>query len=391
MNDQRLRVLHVITRLDKGGAPKNTLLTVAGLDKTRYAVTLVSGPSYDPEENLEDMTAGAGVRLIIFPELTREIRPLAELKAVWRLVRHMLKNRYHIVHTHTSKPGVVGRLAAIIALTPILIHASHGHIYTGFYGPFMRAVLLIIDRLLTLGTDVVITLTRRGRDEQHALKIAPWHKFRVVPSGVDLARFKNASVDRQAKAAELGVASGGPLLGMVAELLERKGHTYLVQAMASVAKRFPTARLLLIGQGPLEATLRRQIASLGLEKHIILTGHREDVPEILKMLDVFVLPSINEGMGRVIVEAMAAGLPVAASNLMGIPELVEDGVTGLLTRPAEASDIAEKIIRLLEDPEAARQMGLAGQEKVFPAYDQSVMVQAYNQLYDELARARGLV
>ena len=386
----RFKVLHIITRLDKGGAPKNTLLTVSGSDKEHLEVTLVSGPSYDPEEDLEARTSESGVEFLVFEDLIRPIRPWQDLKATWKLWRFIRERKFHIVHTHTSKAGVVGRLAAILARTPVIIHASHGHIFTGFFNPFYSRILLLVDKLLSLFTDRIVTLTQKGLEEQVELGLAPRKKFVVIPSGVNLHRFMNARVDAAAKRAELGLPPEGPIIGVVAELDPRKGHRYLIEAMPHVIKGHPDARLLIIGQGPLKAELEAQTRGLGLEKAICFTGHREDVPELLNLMDVFVLPSINEGMGRVLVEAMACGRPVVASNLMGIPELVDDERTGCLVRPRHPDDLAAGINRLLDHPDQAREMGRRGREKVYPAYDESVMIQAYNHLYLEVLAEKGL-
>ena len=386
----KLKILHVITRLDKGGAPKNTLITVSGLNRERYNVVLVSGPSYDPEEDLEARTRQVGVKFLVCEHLVRPIRPFTDLKALWVLYRFMRQNRFDLVHTHTSKAGVIGRAAALLAGVPVIIHASHGHIYTGFYGPLFSRLLLWLDRLQSHWTDRIITLTARGLEEQVRMGIAPRSRFRVIPSGIDLSRFMQAAVSVEGRRAELGLPPSGPVLGMVAELDPRKGHAYLIQAMPAVLRAHPDARLLIVGQGPLEHELKAMIHELGLRDEIILTGHREDVPEILSLLDVFVLSSINEGMGRVIVEAMACARPVVASDLMGIPELVEDGLTGYLFRPRDADDLAAKIIELLDDPEKAEKMGLRGQAKVYPQYDEAVMVRAFEDVYQEVLAEKGI-
>ena len=387
---KKINVLHVITRLDKGGAPKNTLLTVSGLDKERYRVTLLSGPSRNPEEDLEERTTKAGVECAVLDELVRPIRPWTDLRAVLKLARFMRRHKLHIVHTHTSKAGVVGRLAFLLARSPLLVHASHGHVFTGFYGPVLSTILLWLDRFLSLFTHRIVALTRRGMEEQIHLGVAPRRKFAVVPSGVELERFTEASVDAVAKREQLGLPPVGPLLGVAAELDPRKGHRYLLEAMPLVLRRRPDAVLLVMGHGPLQQDLQARISLMNLEGSVRMLGHREDMPEMLSLLDVLVLPSLNEGMGRVVVEAMACAKPVVASNVMGIPELVEDGVTGLLCRPANPQDLAEKILRLLEDSELARKMGAAGKERVYPRYDASRMVAAYEALYEALLKEKGL-
>ncbi|MEE9516115.1 MAG: glycosyltransferase [Candidatus Adiutricales bacterium] len=387
---RKVKILHVITRLDKGGAPKNTLVTVSGLNRQTYELFLVSGPSYDPEEGLGSATQKMGVNFFVCGNLARPIRPLADLKALLDLYRFMRRHGFDLVHTHTSKAGVIGRVAAILAGVPVIIHASHGHIYTGFYGPLFSRILLLLDRFLSRWTERIVTLTARGLDEQVRMSIAPRSRFRVVPSGVDLTRFMDSPVSIEHTRAELGLPLSGPLLGMVAELDHRKGHKYLIEAMPAVFRAHQDARLLIVGQGPLENQLKAQITGLGLQDAIILTGHREDIPEILHLLDIFVLSSINEGMGRVIVEAMACGLPVVASNLMGIPELVEDGVTGFLFRPRDSHGLAEKIIELLDNPEKAEKMGFIGRQKVYPSHDETVMVEAFEDLYREALSAKGI-
>ncbi len=384
---KKIKVLHIITRLDKGGAPKNTLITVSDADKNTFEVDLVSGISEDPELDVEKRTTGSGARLFIVPEIIRSIRPTTDFISIWKLYRLIRKEQYDIVHTHTSKPGVTGRIAAILAGVPVLIHTSHGHIYEGFFSSPVSWVLLQLDRFLSLFTHKIITLTERGMKEQIGMKIASPQKFAVVPSGIDVQRFATKKVDKKAKKTELGLSPDSTLIGHVARLVPLKGHSDLLKAVPKIIEIFPEAMILLAGDGPLREELEQEAKQLGISKHVFFAGHREDIEDIYSILDILVLPSELEGMGRVILEAMASSCPVAATNVMGIPELVVHGETGLLFPPRRPDKIAESICAILQNPEETKVRVQKAYAMLEGKYDHKSMVKKIEELYLSLVES----
>ncbi len=388
---KKIRILHIITRLDKGGAPKNTLITISEADKNLFSVDLASGISIDPESDVEERTIGSGARHFIIPEIVRPIRPISDIISIIKLYRLIKKEKYDIVHTHTSKPGVTGRTAAILAGTPFLVHSSHGHIFKGFFLSPVSWVLLQLDKFLSFFTDKIITLTDCGRLEQIELKIAPPEKFEVVPSGIDIDRFASppllppnkGGVRGVLKEKKLGLALDpeSKVIGHVARLVPLKGHSDLLKATPQILKKYPKTVVLFVGDGPLREELKNEVNSLGISSNIKFLGHREDVDEIYHIMDILVLPSELEGMGRVILEAMAASCPVAATDIMGIPELVIDGKTGRLFPPRDPDKVARAVCSILENPEHTQKMVKNAFEMLKGKYDQKSMVKKIEAIY----------
>lgn len=387
-NEKKIKILHIITRLDKGGAPKNTLITVSGTDKKIFSVDLVSGISANPESDIEEKTTGSSAQHFIIPEIVRPIKPFKDVISIIKLYRLIKKEKYDIVHTHTSKPGVTGRIAAILSDTPFIVHASHGHIYKGFFSSPVSWFLLQLDKFLSFFTDKIITLTDCGRREQIKLKIAPPGKFEVAPSGIDISHFASININKKEKKLSLGLAPGSVVIGHVARLVPLKGHSDLFKAFPQILKNFPQATIILAGDGPLEEEFKKEVNALNISLQVKFLGHREDIEQIYQIMDILVLPSEVEGMGRVILEAMAASCPVAAADIMGIPELVIDGKTGSLFPPRQPDKIAQAVCSMLENPEHAKEMAKNAFAMLQGKYDQESMVKKIENIYLSLNNKR---
>ena len=389
-----IKVLHIITRLIKGGAQENTLLTVVNLDKKRYETALVSGPSTGSEGEIESKALRLGVDLTIIPELVREVSPIIDLKALYKLCRFIKKGKYDIVHTHSSKAGIVGRLAGELAGVPIIIHSPHSHIFYGYYGKFLSIVFVWIEKIFALFTDRIFTLTSIGKREHIEYGVGPPSKFTVVHSGVPLEPFLNVKVnknqsqiakqDANHKRQEFGLNENDIVCIFVSRLVPVKGHQYLISAIPEVLENVPSAKLVLVGDGELRDELEQRALNLGVKDSVIFTGLRHDVPELLAMSDLFVLSSINEGMGRVLVEAMAVGLPVVATRVGGVPDVVVDGETGILVPSENSKALASAIVKLLKDENMRQRMGEAGRRRVNPAFGVEAMVRKIESVYEEL-------
>jgi glycosyltransferase involved in cell wall biosynthesis len=384
------KVLHIITRLIKGGASEIALLVVVNLDKTRYQTALVSGPSIGPEGEVESKARRLGVDLTIIPSLIREINPIADLKTLYKLYRFIQARQFDIVHTHTSKAGTLGRLAAKLAGVPIIVHNPHSHIFYGYYGRFLSYVFVWIEKILALLTDRILTLTSTGKREHIEYGVGPPSKFTVVHSGVPLERFLNAKKitlhKRRLLRQEFGVNENEQICIFVSRLAPVKGHKYLISAIPKVLENVPSAKFLLVGDGELRGNLEQQaFLELSLPNDsVIFTGLRHDVPGLLAISDLFVLSSINEGMGMVLVEAMAAGLPVVATRVGGVADVVVDGETGILVPPRNPNALSDAIVKLLKDENMRRRMGEAGQARVDPAFGAEAMVRKIESVYEEL-------
>ena len=381
----RVKVLLVITRMSLGGAPRHVLSLALGLNRDRYEVWIAAGPEDKGEGSLIEEAESSGVQLVLIPGLKRDLSPSNDLKAFFGIYRLMLSERFHIVHTHTSKAGVLGRLAGRLAGVPASVHTFHGNIFEGFFGPVASSLFLLLERAMAKFTDRFVAISRRNLSYFVRRGIAPWEKFRLIYNGVDLERFR--PVDKGAARRALGL-SQGPVVGTVAALVPVKGLEYLLEAAHIVRSEVPEVVLTIAGGGALEGTLRRRAKDLGVEVRFL--GPRKDVSLVLSALDVFVLPSLSEGMGLSLMEAMAAGLPVVATEVGGVPELVVDGETGVLVPPGDPDALAGAILDCIGDREKAVEMGRRGKERVCALFSLPRMIQEHEALYEELLEEKEL-
>jgi glycosyltransferase involved in cell wall biosynthesis len=364
------KIFHIITRLDMGGSAQNTLLSCSELSK-KYEIILLHGLSYESRMTESEKQAvkssiekamSKGVKVIPLPAIVRSIRPFQDLKALLSLVRLIFEEKPDIVHTHSSKAGILGRLAAKIVGVSRIIHTPHGHVFYGHFGPFASRIFLWVEKIFSRFTDRMVALTDGEKNDYINLSVCPSEKLLKIHSGVDVEKFMQANGNRVEKRRSLGLDQNEAVIGFVGWLLPIKGPDYLLKAMDDVWLEHQEASLVLVGKGDMDVDLRAEALKKDANGKVKFLGWREDIDEIMPLFDMLVLPSLNEGMGRVLVEAMAAGKPVVASRVGGIPDLVRDGETGYLVPPADEKALANGIKKLLDDPAKAKQMGLRGRE-----------------------------
>ena len=361
MPDPRPLAVHIITRLEPGGSSRNTVDSCAAL-AADYDVVLLAGPHKDSARLLGLLPPV--VSYIEVKALAREISPLRDLSALLELRRELARLRPAIVHTHTSKAGALGRLAALLAdlwrkERALVVHTPHGHLLYGYYGPFKTFLFRTAERLLARVTDYLIALTPGEREESLAAGIGRRAQWRVVHSGVELSE-----PEAPARKRDLGIAPDETVIGTVARLEPVKGEEFFVRAAALVGARRPGLKLrfVVVGGGSLEGRLRDLAGGLGLGGRILFTGHREDAASLMACFDVYVQPSLNEAMGRAALEAQALGAPAVVSRVCGLPDVVRDGETGLCVPPADPEALAEALEKLLLDRELRGRMGAAARK-----------------------------
>ena len=389
-------VVHIITRMDMGGSAQNTLLTALYHDSQHYNVWLIKGSTLESAMTrtetklVEDQLETAkkqGIEIIDVPSLVRRISPTNDLRCLVSLFRLIRKAKPHIVHTHTSKAGILGRLAAWMARVPVIIHTPHGHVFYGHFGRSLSRIFLQMERMLGKITHHQIALTPEESNDYLRLRVSKPSNTSVIHSGVDVHRFIKEAKQRARKRKELGIPPDSLVVGYVGWLIPIKGVTYLVTAMTKVLEKHPKSLLVLVGKGDdkgeEEIKLKEQVEGAGLTDKVHFLGWRPDVDEIMGCFDIFVLPSLNEGMGRVLVEAMAAGLPIVASRVGGIPDLVKDGKNGRLVPPGDATALEKAISSLLADKETRKRMGIAG-KRICRQYSTEAMVEQIDNLYRKL-------
>ena len=383
-----LRVLHPITRLTLGGSSENTIASCVALDRAGYDCMLATSFRESDASSLADAWR-RGCRVVDIPALGREVAPLADLTALAELVRLIRRERPAIVHTHTSKAGFIGRLAAVIARAPAVIHQPHGHIFYGYYSPRRTAVFTALERQAARWTDRIITLTDRGAQEHLARGIGRAEQYVAVPSGVPTAELRAAAPPRGEARARLGLDPDAFIVVGLGRLVPIKGFDLLARALPAVVAQIPSARVLLVGDGAERAHLGVIAASMGVAERLQMTGETTDVASYLAAADVVAVPSRNEGMGRVIVEAMALGLPVVATAVGGIPDVVTDGECGRLVEPEDVDALAAALIELGRDPALRRKLGEAAVRRA-EAFSTAVASEKLVAVYATLVRAKGL-
>lgn len=396
---RRAKVLHLITHLGVGGATDNTLLTVQGLSRERYEVHLGAGVLLPDEEYTDWTPRGreAADDFFTIPDLVRPIRPWGDLRSLLRLTGLMKERRYDIVHTHCAKAGIVGRIAARRAKVPIVVHTFHSFSWkvTGDPGASLRRRsietlkrrgFVALERYTAKISDALITVADLNKREALEVGLAPAERITTVCSGIDVDRFASAA-DRATACRELGLDPARPIVGTIGRLSTQKDPLTFVRAAREVLRRKPDVQFLLVGDGPLANDVRSAVEG---DDRIRLMGYRDDVPLIVSVLDVFVLSSLWEGLGRALTEAMSVGIPVAATAVDGIPELVRDGETGRLCPPGDPEKLADNIVWMLDNASQARRMGALGRERVRPLYTQEKMVDGIDAVYRDLLSRKGL-
>ena len=367
----RVRLAILITRLIRGGAQRIALQTFLRTSPERFDRRFLTGPDLGAEGDFFAEARAAGVEPVVVRSLHREISPGADLAALVWLVKYLRRERIEILHTHTSKAGFLGAVAARLAGTPVVVYTPHGHIFgegariPGVEGRGRRAMLLRLRRLAERWSDRIVALNQEDLEEQVALGLAPREKYVVVPNGIDLGVYESSAngQGRDEVRADLRIRGRTPTVAVVGRLTTEKGQDVLIRALARLGgRRAPV--LLIIGGGPEEAALREMCRSLGVEERVRFLGVRTDVPVLLRGADIVVLPSRYESGGLALMEAMASGLPVIASDVGGVPDLIRDGEEGLLVPPGDPEPLADAIHRVIYNPRLAGRLAAAGRAKV---------------------------
>jgi len=383
--NKKLKVLHIITDLPIGGAQDNTLYTLELLDRDKYEVSFACNMT---GEFRERTLAIADCKLHDIQALQRDVHPWADWQAYRALKALIRSENYDIVHTHSTKPGVLGRIAAFREGTPLVIHTVHGFPFHDFMNPLKRWLYIWIEKLINIRTHHLITVSTLNLQKIVDLGMAGREKLTNIYSGIDVGRFTSSgSKDLHA---ELDLPRDTQLVGFVGRFSDQKSPFTMLEAIVRVVKTVRNVHFIFVGDGPLREDMETFVQTHELEAYISFLGYRHDVHEILHGLDLFALSSIYEGLGRSVTEALCCKVPVVATAVEGVPELVRHEETGLLVEPRNSVKFAEALIWALQHPSEMRDMAAAGFRFVDENFQVGDMVNRiddlYMQLYEDLEK-----
>lgn len=349
MASRRPKIVHLITRLELGGAQQNTLYCVEQHDRMRFAVGLWAGEGGILDARARSMEE-ADVRIV--PWLVHPIDPARDAIAVTRLAS--LLRDVDLVHTHSSKAGILGRAAARLAGVPGIVHTVHGWSFNDVQPAVTRRFYVEAERAAARVTDRIVCVARFDRERGLGAGIGHPSQYRIVRSGIDPRLYVAPEGTRERVRRALGAGPQDVVVGSIANFKPQKGPLDFVEAARRARLRDPRLRFFIAGDGDLRPAAERAIADAGLGDAVHLLGWRDDVPELLAAMDIFLLTSLFEGLPRVVLQAMAASVPVVATDTGGVAEVVLDGKTGRLVPPGDPAAAAEAIVALAEHTDTRR-------------------------------------
>jgi len=390
---ERTRILRVIARLNMGGPALHVSYLAKGLEPRGYDTTLVAGRLARGEDSMSFVAEELGVTVVALGELHREVSPVYDPVAIKRLVQELSRVRPHILHTHTGKAGAVGRAAAMLAgdaRPPVVVHTFHGHVLRGYFDPIRTQLFRETERVLARHTTRLIAVGPQVRDDLVELGVAPAEQFSVIRLGIDL----ESRVHTQGRRAEyrrlFGIPEDRFVVGWIGRMTAIKRVSDILTSFKLLLDRGVDATLCLVGDGPDREPAELQAKELGIARHVILLGYQRDVSPYYALFDAFVLPSANEGTPVVAIEALAAGRPVVATRVGGIPDVVTEGEDGYLVPVGHVEAIADALEQLARDPELRRSFGERGRALVVPRYRVERLIDDVDALYRELLTEQGL-
>ena len=387
---RKIKIAHIIARMITGGADENTLFTVQGLNKDRYEVDLLIGEEFD--KNILNKVKNNNFNIIKIKGLKGKLNFLYDPIILLKLIKLLKINHYDIVHTHTTKAGILGRIASRIAGVPVIIHGLHGSTFQAFNSGLLNWLLFLLERLTSKFTDAYVSVSEMLSEKYVEKGIGEKEKYYTVYSGMRLDKFYNIkkNIDYEKKQRELGINPRHFVIGNVARMEMRKGHKFLLDAFKKVTlerKDYPL-KLLIIGEGEDREKLENYTKELNLEDKVIFAGYREDVEELMAIMNIFVLTSLREGLPRVLVQAAAVGIPLIAFNVDGVSEIIKDNQNGFLIRPGDVKQLTNRIIKYIDNKDLVLLHGQRGREFIKDKWSIEDMVDKIDKIYQDLIQEK---
>lgn len=368
-----MRILEMVDKTFLGGGQIAVLSLAKNLDRGRFDVSVCTGKSGALVDEIKKN------KMNYFPVTFRKAKAGKTIRAISSILRDQ---RIDILHTHGGVAGLFGRWAAHKCKTPVIVHTLHGIHYLHYRNPLLKFLGILLERSFSSFTDSLIFVSDGDRDKGQRYRLAPSEKMVVIKNGIDFSDYQKIKVNNKVnRIKELNLESSRSIVGTVARLHRQKGLIYLIKAAKKIVQIFPEVKILIIGEGPLREKLERRTNRLGLEKRVSFLGERKDIPELLSLLDVFILPSLWEGLPFALIEAAALEKPVVATEVDGIREVIRDRDTGFLVPPKNPESLAQAVISMLQNRESASHIGKKLKKEICHQYTLSRMVEETQNLY----------
>ncbi|HAH31517.1 MAG TPA: hypothetical protein DCL44_04295 [Elusimicrobia bacterium] len=378
------KIIHIITKLELGGAQSNTIYTAAHLDKEHFLVSLVCGPGGDLSGKTGDTNT------ITVPFLRREVNPFRDGAALLELYLLLKKEKPDLVHTHSSKAGILARAAARLAGVPVIVHTFHGFGFHDRQNFIKRRLYIFLEKLCARFTDALIFVSAANRETALSLGIGSPERYHLIRSGIKLSNYPSPG-GREKKRAELGVAPGELAVISLANTKPQKNPRGFISIAQKATSAVKNAKFIFIGGGAELDYFRRLAESLGLKNKCIFAGWRADTAELLAAADIFLLASLWEGLPRSLVEAFASGLPAVCYKTDGVGDLIKEGVNGFSATPGDEAELAAAAERILRDPGLRIKLAEGARATDLSAFDIDLMVKQQEGLYLGLLSKKSVV
>jgi len=392
-----VKIVHVITRLIIGGAQENTLITCKLLAGRGHEVTLITGPAIGPEGELFEQTKGAGFETIVVDKLRRAISPFNDVRAYLAIKNLLRKIQPDVVHTHSAKAGILGRLAGHALKgkwakdRPAVVHTIHGLAFHPYQGNLLNKFYIAVEKAAARRTDFFISVADAMTEQALAVGIGGPEQFVTAYSAIEQEAFLEPIPEEQRVEfrVKYGISADAVVIVTVARLFELKGHDYIIESAKLLAKRFDNCAWLFVGDGNLADTYKKQILELGLADRIKFTGllRPSEIPLAIQSSDILVHCSLREGLARTLPQAMLCARPAISFDVDGAGEVVNEN-TGRLIQPKNVEHLIEACAELIEDEQLRKRLGQQGREAVKEKFEPDTMVDVIEEVYDKPVAGR---
>ncbi len=385
-----MKILHIITRLILGGAQENTILSCLGQAANRHDVTLAHGPIFGPEGSILNHFNTSTIKLIELPAMVRQLSPITDIKCYHQCRRLIRQIKPDIVHTHSSKAGIIARFAAHKENVPAIVHTIHGLPFHPYQSALKNRIYITAERAAAKRCHKIVTVADAMTAQALAQNIGQPSQYQTIYSGMDIEPYLIAHTTRAATRRKLNLTDTDIVVGTVARLAELKGHDDLLDALPPLINTNPNIKLLWVGDGYWRKRLEKRIKQLNLTKNIILTGlvPPTQIPSLIAAMDILVHPSYREGLPRTLPQALLTAVPVIAYDVDGAPEVCINNKTGLLVPPSDIPALTAAIQTLASNPTLRHSLAQAGQSLCTKNFSTQTMVNALETLYNNLLHTK---